>query len=237
MVWNFDKDDEWKNTPKGSLSWNFSKGSWSGGSFNFTKDDEWKKNPEGPDEWNFTPSPDKRFYNEGDLIAGVYTLPTFNFTGIPCTPEHIPCGYWWRFPIYSNCYILTTRLYPLYVDEYVQATMDLVYGELRDLVIQYSFGPENIDITNQDLYSGELKQIVKTYSYEEDVNITDHDLVSGELKDIYKTYSIPVENVDITGQDLVSGELKDVYITYTYPFPEDVNITTQDLIGGILETA
>ena len=238
MVWNFDKDDEWKNTPKGSSSWNFSKGSWSGGLFNFTKNDEWKKNPEGPDEWNFTPSPNKIEYNEGELIAGIYTIPTFNFTGIPCTLEHIPCGYWWRFPIYSNCYILTSKLYPIFDLDELTGRVDLIEGSLSILVKSYDAGIEELETTNIDLISGELAN--KYHHYEipvESIDTNNIDIISGTLKNVYHNYSIPLENIECTNIDIVSGILKDVYVRYTNGIHEDITTTNIDLVGGSLDKA
>lgn len=49
--------------------------------------------------WSFEKQSNKPFYNEGNRIAS-YKSPVFtiDFTGVPITDTHVPCGYWASVP-------------------------------------------------------------------------------------------------------------------------------------------
>jgi len=57
------------------------------------------KSYKGYGPFAFTPQEDKLRYNEGNLIS-THDDPTFSLdrTGIPITPRHEPCGYWYKDP-------------------------------------------------------------------------------------------------------------------------------------------
>ena len=60
----------------------------------------WIDDNKGNGPWDFIPSKDKLFYNEGDRISSI-VKPIWdlahNFSGIPTTEKHNPCGYWSKF--------------------------------------------------------------------------------------------------------------------------------------------
>lgn len=54
--------------------------------------------PAAKGDWEFAPTPDKTSYNEGNLIASRDNseIDLDGKTGVPVTPNHDPCGYWWN---------------------------------------------------------------------------------------------------------------------------------------------
>jgi len=70
---------------------------------------DWKT-AQGP--WSFTPQVNKLWYNEGSHISS-FEDPTFNADdpiGIPITPRHDPCGYWYKDPSFITPPTFTTEI-------------------------------------------------------------------------------------------------------------------------------
>jgi hypothetical protein len=243
-AWNFYKDTSWK-TGHESYSGDssklrslkgqgvFSAPHWneSGSSFNANK---WNDNA-----GNFSVAPvQKLYYDDGYRITS-YLDATFgtipppvgeNFHG-----EHNPCGYWWHFPVYNNCSILTTHLYPVYVEDAVGSTIDLVSGSLGDFVVSYDDSFESITETI-DIISGDLSDILVSYDIGYEAITETIDIVSGYLDNKYNAYDYGIENVNTINIDLISGDLRDIVVSYSIPTPDEVKTTNIDLIGGSLGT-
>jgi hypothetical protein len=204
--------------------------------WSFTPESGWKTvlNPDFTSH-NFIKSPLKLRYNEGDLISSYQNaIPDINFTGVPITVDHMPCGYWGKYYEIVDSYELTSKLYPIVDYEYFKETSrSVVSGIYRLAVLQGFSGPENITINHCTVISGIHKIAVYQPHIIESMS-NNRTLISGIYKDSVHSYSI-VESLSNT-HTIVSGIFKTALIT-GIPGPENFKVSECRVIGGIYEDA
>lgn len=177
-------------------------------------------------------------YSEGDEISSV-TNPVFNveFTGVPLSGQHFPCGYWHKNYIPPQTVIYTSLLYPLEVFDYVETTnVNIVSGEFRAITQTYDCGYEIVETSTVDLVSGKFADVYLSYSSYESIETSNVNLVSGQFKDALWSYTVPAESVETSTVNLVSGSFKDIFINYPYAAPESVETSSINIVSGVHES-
>ena len=177
-------------------------------------------------------------YSEGDEISSVDD-PVFNveFTGIPLSGQHFPCGYWHKNYIPPQWVVYTSLLYPLEVCDYVETTtINIVAGEFRSITQTYDCGYESVETSTVDLVSGKFSDIYLSYSSYESIETSNINLVSGQFKDVLWSYIVPAESVETSTVTLSSGYFKDIFINYQYAAPESVETSSINIVSGIHES-
>ena len=98
---------------------------------------------------------------------------------------------------------------PVVVDSSESTSIELLSGELRQLLKDYSDGePELADSTGVELLSGELRRAIQSYTDwpAESSESTGVELLSGELREALISYeNWPVESIESTGVELIGG--------------------------------
>lgn len=178
----------------------------------------------------------KLSYNEGDEISNADN-PVFNldFTGIPISTTHSPCGYWYKSYLPGSISYITSSMYPVYVDEgpiLLEAT--LISGDFTRVMIYYSL--KETFTLNAELLSGEFREILRTYSNAEPETYTlSAAILSGEFREILRSYSYAVPEVFTLSASIESGDLDTILLTYTYAEPEIFTLNAS-IEGGSFDT-
>lgn len=157
---------------------------------------------EGP--WDHVENMDKIQYNEGNLISDLYNYVWSNErTGVPITPTHRPCGYWWKDPVLTSYSLDAVTTEPGY---------EIVYASHLDMFIKtdgggkYSTSPDGYNWDQKDIINGrELERLyydpvhgvilmydlgVYLHKSTDGINWVEYDL-SGMLDIIYRITYIP----------------------------------------------
>lgn len=98
--------------------------------------------------WPFTPSPDKRYYDEGDRITSwrspIWTGSPYD---TPSTPNHIPCGYW---PKHEYTPTLSNGTVDVYIEMYNVAFWEPVLASIAPGYSMPSEFERTIDTNDYD---------------------------------------------------------------------------------------
>lgn len=192
----------------------------------------------GAGRWLFDKSPDKYEYNIGDDIATFEEQRWTNDanTGVPITPGHRPCGYWWDEPRVSTAFWFTSKVYPILAfdpdtmsDYAIDVSATMIAGNFRAIVRTYDEWPvESLDVECA-LASGVFRAAIHTYEYEEslDVEVT---FQSGVFRAAIHSYEMDVESIDVE-TELKYGVFRDALVKEeNWPF-EALDVETT-LVGG-----
>jgi hypothetical protein len=217
---------------------------------------DWKDNRDkGPDQWNFIVGPiyikdsdngpgrfrfakiqSKHYYNEGDKISSSKNyIPDLTFTGIPITVDHVPCGYWHDRPMAESTYILTTKLYPVEVEESAKIiTTFILDGSHRRELTTYSMEYEAVDVDSGSVDSGILRSSLVHYTISggDQAQILGDSVISGIIRQTVKSYLLPIEFFYIDGDAVLSGDLDKRLITYNNYIYESLTTNGDEVIGG-----
>lgn len=172
-------------------------------------------------------------YSEGDEITDV-TDPNFNieFTGIPLSDQHFPCGYWHKNYIPPQLAIYTSCLYPVeFIDGFNGTNIEVLDGMFRSINVHIDYG-DSFEGLSFDIISGFLNSIVNRYSYTEGFESLNLDVISGVFKDIIIRYNTEADIFNHTNFDIVSGIFDDVTIKYNYWPAEGFKCTDLGIISG-----
>lgn len=180
----------------------------------------------------------KLSYNEGDEISNADN-PVFNldFTGIPISTTHSPCGYWYKSYLPGSISYITSSMYPVYVDEgpiLLEAT--LISGNFTRVMIYYSL--KETFTLNAELLSGEFRKVLRTYPNAEPETYTlSAAILSGEFRDIHIPYSSFSTGPEVftLSASIESGDLDTILLTYTYAEPEIFTLNAY-IEGGSFDT-
>lgn len=172
-------------------------------------------------------------YSEGDEISSVAD-PVFNieFTGIPLSGQHFPCGYWHKNYIPPQGIIYTSCIYPLeFTDSFKGINIQVLDGVFKSINIHIDY-VDSFQSLNFDLVSGILNSIVRRYSYTESFEGLSLDMLSGIFRDVVIRHALPPESFNHTNFDLVSGIFNDVTIRYNYWPAEGFECTSLNILSG-----
>lgn len=174
----------------------------------------------------------KIFYSEGDEITSIADY-RFNldFTGVPYSPEHDPCGYWHKNYVPPFTVIYTSRPYPIeFQDNFKSLYVDIIAGDFRDIYIRYDTYSENFKCDTNSLVYGTLDIKNHRYIYSENFNHTIISIFSGVFKkSLWRhEYAEVFNHVNIA---IYSGNFRDALIKYSWPV-EEFTHTSITLISG-----
>lgn len=174
-------------------------------------------------------------YSEGDEISSV-TNPVFNveFTGVPLSGQHFPCGYWHKNYIPPQTVIYTSLLYPLeVVDSLTSDVFSLITGDHSKIFIFYDIGIESISTSNFDLLNGSFSDKYIEYDNRiESIYTTEFDLLSGIFKEVLLDYDNGLESIETASFNLTYGIFRDALISYDDAEYESISTSSFNLSSG-----
>jgi len=178
----------------------------------------------------------KIVYNEGDeLTYALYPVFNTDFTQEPLSPEHFPCGYWYKNYIPPITTIYTSKLYPAYNFEGLNITPSISGGLLDTTYYLFEY-IENLNLYTS-LLSGTLDSVYNTLDVGfEELHFNNGSIDGGILETVYYSYNCVPEGLTFSNGLISSGVLNITYILYNY-WPEESISFISNITGGTHATA
>jgi hypothetical protein len=97
---------------------------------------------------------------------------------------------------------------------------------------EYDSGIEALNTESFSVVSGELRNVLKSYSFLEDLETSDFNVVSGDLRQALQTYSPLPESLETDLYAVDSGIFSVGLITYSDFPPEELETVSFSVVGG-----
>ena len=169
-------------------------------------------------------------YSEGDEITSVAD-PVFNveFTGVPLSGQHFPCGYWHKNYIPPQVVIYTSLLYPVEVYDGMGFGVAAIEGTFRSIIQSYDYGYESASF-EVSMIAGTFRSQINYYTIPpESINYS-LNIISGVFRDVIWNYVVSPESTSYN-VSAISGTFRDVMITYDL-WPAESTTFNVTLISG-----